>query len=176
MMFALHLRFLDPLSLSFIIIIRGLWGWSLPNCLSSLASSDALARLRNVSKKKHALHWVTVTLKIAAHRQGYRVTALHMGNGWVTLQPCLCSGESKQRHFLNNLLLTHMGVILWWMEHPKRSEIIRGRCCCSTKFICGPCWLPAWVTAWCRRMVQGPYSHSCGLQHDLICSKNCLRS
>ena len=30
---------------------------------------------------------------LAAHRQGYRVTTIHMGNGWVTLQPCLCAAE-----------------------------------------------------------------------------------
>ncbi len=32
---------------------------------------------------------------LAAHRQTglYRVTTLHMGNGWVTPKPCLCAAE-----------------------------------------------------------------------------------
>ena len=32
---------------------------------------------------------------LAAHddRVGYRVTILHMGNGWVTSQPCLCAAK-----------------------------------------------------------------------------------
>ena len=37
--------------------------------------------------------YMVCLFNLAAHRQGYRVTTIHMGNGWVTLQPCLCAAE-----------------------------------------------------------------------------------
>ena len=42
---------------------------------------------KKISKNTHSF--------LDAHRQGTRVTTLHMGNGWVTLQPCLCAADAS---------------------------------------------------------------------------------
>ena len=94
-----------------------------------------LGRSKSISKSLLAA--MIFNISSVAHRQGYRVTSLHMGNGWVTLQPCLCAAKSPwvclhtQKKSVKLLMVQKPGLRLVvylplftrFQKHPRRYRI-----------------------------------------------------